>query len=155
MYAITYKGVIEKAFQHFDNIFGSIPWTFQHDNAPIHTARAVKQWLSEWPPYSTDLNIIENVWGLLSRKVYEGGRQSQNSATLIEKSWDYFKNRIFDVIVNKVIVLTTKLKIFNVKINKSYELLHYLFIYFISSIRALNSIRLLPILKYYITTSKN
>ena len=41
--AITYKGVIEKAFQHFDNIFGPIPWTFQHNNAPIHTARAVKQ----------------------------------------------------------------------------------------------------------------
>ena len=123
MNAITYKGVIEKAFQHFDNIFGPIPWTFQHDNAPIHTARAVKQWISgqnvqllEWPPYSPDLNIIENVWGLLSRKVYEGGRQFENTATLIEvikKSWatisisvleNYYnslKNRIFDVIVNK------------------------------------------------------
>ena len=68
MNSITYKGVIEKAFQHFDNIFGPIPWTFQLDNAPIHTARAVKQWISgqnvqlpEWPPYSSDLNIIENV----------------------------------------------------------------------------------------------
>ena len=76
------KGVIEKAFQHFDNIFVPIPWTFQHDNAPIHTTRAVQQWISgqnlqllEWPPYSSDLNIIENIWELLSRQVYEGGRQ--------------------------------------------------------------------------------
>ena len=44
--AISYKGVIEKAFQHFDNIFGPIPCTFLHDNAPIHTARGVKQWIS-------------------------------------------------------------------------------------------------------------
>ena len=55
--AITYKGVTEKAFQHFDNIFRPIPWTFQHDNAPIHTARAVKH-----------LNIIENVWGCYPAK---------------------------------------------------------------------------------------
>ena len=61
MNATTYKGVIEKAFQHFDNIFGPIPWTFQHDNAPIYTARAVKQWISgqnvqllEWPSYSPE-----------------------------------------------------------------------------------------------------
>ena len=40
MNEITYKRVIEKAFQPFDNIFGPIPWTFQHDNAPIHTATA-------------------------------------------------------------------------------------------------------------------
>ena len=88
MNAITYNGVIEKAIQDFDSIFGPIPWTFQHDNAPMHTARAVKQWISsqyvqllEWPQYSPDLNIIENVWGLLSRKVYEGGRQFENTAT--------------------------------------------------------------------------
>ena len=63
MNAITYKGVIENAFQHFDNIFGPIPWTFLHDNAPTHTTRAVKQWISgqnvqllEWPPYSQELN---------------------------------------------------------------------------------------------------
>ena len=46
MNAITYKEVIEKAFQHFGNIFGPIPWTCHHDNAPIQTDRAVKQWIS-------------------------------------------------------------------------------------------------------------
>ena len=89
MNAITYKGVIEKAFQHFDNIFGPIPWTFQHYNAPISTPRAVKQWISgqnvqllEWPSYSPELNIIENVWKLLSRKAYEGGRQFEKRTFL-------------------------------------------------------------------------
>lgn len=40
------------------------------DNAPIHTAKNVRKWLSErnirtieWPAYSPDLNPIENLWG--------------------------------------------------------------------------------------------
>ena len=51
---------------------------FVHDNAPIHTANAVKKWFEEmdipftdWPPYSPDLNPIENAWALLKKKVLE------------------------------------------------------------------------------------
>lgn len=123
MNAINYKSVLEKAFPHFSTVFGPIPWIFQQDNAPIHSARLVKEWIRcqnvdilEWPPYSPDLNIIENVWGLLSRKVYESGRQYENKEALIEgikKSWaeislplienlyNSLPNRIFEVISNK------------------------------------------------------
>ena len=41
---------------------------FQQDNAPVHTARIVRDTLNEieceimeWPPYSPDLNPIENL----------------------------------------------------------------------------------------------
>ena len=42
------------------------------DNAPIHKARIVTEWLEnyriptlEWPPYSPDLNPIEHAWARL------------------------------------------------------------------------------------------
>lgn len=123
MNANSYKGVLEKAFPQISDLFGPIQWTFQHDNAPIHTARAVKQWIEcqnvkmlGWPPYSPDLNIIENVWGLLSRKVYESGRQFEDKKSLIEgikKAWaeislQYIENlyssipnRIYETILKK------------------------------------------------------
>ena len=50
---------------------------FMHDNAPVHTARIVRQLLDEmgievmpWPPYSPDLNPIENLWALLKAEIY-------------------------------------------------------------------------------------
>jgi len=88
----VYKTVLQKAFPEFSEIYGHIQWTYQHDNAWI-----IKQWIKdrnvnllEWPPYSPDINIIENIWGLLSRRVYEGGRQFSDTGTLVEaikKAW--------------------------------------------------------------------
>lgn len=50
---------------------------FMHDNAPVHTARIVKQLLDElrieimiWPPYSPDLNPIENLWALMKEAIH-------------------------------------------------------------------------------------
>ncbi|EKV05087.1 Transposable element tc3 transposase, putative [Penicillium digitatum PHI26] len=51
---------------------------FQHDNAPTHTAYVVRDALREmnievmeWPPYSPDLNPIENLWALLKAEIYK------------------------------------------------------------------------------------
>jgi transposase len=51
---------------------------FQHDNAPTHTARIVRDALRDmgievmnWPPFSPDLNPIENLWALLKAEIYK------------------------------------------------------------------------------------
>ncbi len=67
----TYQRLLEQELPllYHHDASGTFSTLFMHDNAPIHTANVVKNWLDEspyeiinWPPYSPDLNPIEHCW---------------------------------------------------------------------------------------------
>lgn len=96
---------------------------FQQDNAAIHNSAYTKNWflsknieVMNWPACSPDMNPMENVWGILSRRVYAENRQFDDISSLktaILEEWEKIdeniinnlvssmKNRIFSLITNK------------------------------------------------------
>ncbi len=51
-------------------------YIFQQDLAPAHTAKGTKRWFNDlgvtvldWPANSPDLNPIDNLWGIVKRKM--------------------------------------------------------------------------------------
>ena len=124
MTAVGYQNVLD---EHLLPFLDEMPLedleklVFMQDNAPVHRANSVKAWFEnhrinvvDWPPYSPDLNPIENVWGILARRVYSNGRQFQSVKELREavfRAWKDFtaqdlrpfiesmKSRVSDVLL--------------------------------------------------------
>ena len=115
--------------EHLKNSFATLTeqytkYIFQQNNAPAHTCKLVNEFFVKegitslkWPAKSPDLNIMENIWHMLSEKVYSG-RQFNNKDNLttsilnakeyliqhkketIKGLFDNFKTRVTKVIKN-------------------------------------------------------
>ena len=93
---------------------------FMQDNAPIHTARKVQDWFkeqrvwcSDWPPYSPDLNPIENVWYALKAlalkrhpEVMTNRSQSEEAITELEEAlketWEHLPESLFESLIESM-----------------------------------------------------
>ncbi len=59
-----------------DKLYGDVDFNFQKDLTPAHTAKGTKSCFNDygvtvldWPANSSDLNPIENIWGIVKRKM--------------------------------------------------------------------------------------
>jgi transposase len=70
---------------------------FQHDNAPCHKSHPTATFLEEnnvqllhWPPYSPDLSPIENLWGILKRRVHRQPLKTKEEVrAAVEDAWQH------------------------------------------------------------------
>lgn len=116
MNSIKYIRLLEESFvpylatleeENGDNIL------FQQDNAPIHVSKKTRKWMTsqeirtlEWPSKSPDLNPIENLWGIMSREVYENGRKEFHSKEELKKAiikcWDEIPNSTLKLLAHSM-----------------------------------------------------
>ncbi len=89
--------VYQEILEHFmlpsaDQLFKDADFIFQQDLAPVHTAKSTKSWLNDhgvgvldWPANSPDLNI-ENLWGIVKRKMRNKRPKNELKAT-VKETW--------------------------------------------------------------------
>lgn len=73
-------------------------YIFQQDNCPVHTANIVTQWIQNanietlpWPSNSPDMNPIENIWGVIVKRLNRHNFMPPNSEELwqgIHEVWE-------------------------------------------------------------------
>lgn len=101
--AKRYVELLTSVFPILDNLYGAGHYVFQQDNASIHTSQvataffeAQETQLLEWPAKSPDLNIIENVWHMISSIVY-ADKQYDDKETL----WQAIQEAAFTLMFEK------------------------------------------------------
>ncbi len=92
--------IYQEILEHFmlpsaDKLDGDADFIFQQDLAPAHTAKGTKSWFNDhgvtvldWPANSPDLNPIENLWGIVKRKMRDTRPNNADELkTTVKETW--------------------------------------------------------------------
>ncbi|KAH6934238.1 hypothetical protein HPB50_022068 [Hyalomma asiaticum] len=83
-------------------IFHDDDFIFQQDKSPIHTSKKGRKLLEnkgvtvlEWPLRSPDINVIENVWGIIKAALARRGTHGASAETLwkaVQDEWNRLRS---------------------------------------------------------------
>ncbi len=91
--------IYQEILEHFmlpsaDKLYGDADFIFQQDLAPAHTAKGTKSWFNDhgvtvldWPANSPDLNSIENLWGIVKRKMRDTRPNNADDLKAVKETW--------------------------------------------------------------------
>ena len=106
----VYRDILASHLLNYAEWEMPLRWVFQHDNDPKHSSKLVKDWLSangvqvmDWPPQSPDLNPIENLFGILKRRV--GTRRFKNKQELmncLKSEWEAIPTSILSNLIESM-----------------------------------------------------
>ena len=121
-----YINVLEKRLFPFINHQDTNNAIFQQDNEAIYNSNVKKDWFKtkniqvlDWPTKSPDLNQRENLWGILSRRVYKNKRQFEVRETLkscIKPHWNEIPSETLRKLIDSM--QNTSVKVLQLKGNK-------------------------------------
>ncbi|KAJ3426174.1 transposable element-related [Anaeramoeba flamelloides] len=105
-----------RVFTDMDKEYGQWNWLLMQDGAPAHTSNSTKEYLSNkclvlknWPPNSPDLNPIENLWGIMGKRISKESPNTERKLEIIvRKVW---KNIEWEVIENLINSMEKRLRL--------------------------------------------
>lgn len=107
---------MENNLKLFKELLTELKFVFQQDNASIYVAHETKTWFSSknvtvpyWPASNSDLNPIENLLGIMYRKVCANFRPRlpyHNNIRIYIISYTYLHHIIFTSLHRIYIIIT-------------------------------------------------
>ncbi|CAM4675477.1 unnamed protein product [Leuciscus chuanchicus] len=131
--------VYEEVLEHFMlpaavQLYGDADLIFQQDLAPSHSAKATSTWFKDhgipvlnWPANLPDLNPIENLWGIVKKKMrYARPNNAEELKATIRATWALITpeqcHRLIDSMPRCIAaVKTIKVGVFEIQLQAQYR----------------------------------